>query len=547
MLAAEAGSVTPGDEVRSVVLVRNTGAVADEFHVVIQGRAAQWASVSPNLLRLEPGEEAPAWLTFAPPRRSDTVTGLQTYSVAVTCRSDPDFVALEEGVIEVAPYQELAARLSPPGEQVRRTIPYTLTVANRGNGPSVVSVRALATDPGLAFSVDPAQVEIPAGEACEFDIGVHRPRRFLPGGGDPRRFALRIATGGADVAIIEAALEGESALARDLKRSAIILAIVLVLVVLVGQAILDESTGPVSSSPGVTLATDPPTSAPTDTAEGQGPVIGEVEHGTPTTAAPGRGTVASVGRMALVRSYDDGKDIVVREPGGGETRLVSKDVEERRPALSPDGQRVAFVGTEVSKATRVCVIPAAGGVYYCLADAALDSSLAWSDDGGTLFFARDQTLHSVPVVVPPAPAPQPTNLGVEVTGNRFSMNPDRSAVVTAIPGGLVIRPVGGGQEVALAAHGQPGNAAWSSDGSLVAFDDGNDLWVTDARAGGAPRRLHESPTVETEPAWTADGRYVVYRNNRTGKGDIYAIAVAGAGTAPVRLTDHDGADLTPAL
>ena len=39
VLAAQAGSIEPGAEAETVVLVRNTGAAADVFHVVVQGEA----------------------------------------------------------------------------------------------------------------------------------------------------------------------------------------------------------------------------------------------------------------------------------------------------------------------------------------------------------------------------------------------------------------------------------------------------------------------------------------------------------------------------
>lgn len=535
VLAAEAGSVTPGEELRSVVLIRNTGASADEFHVVVQGPASQWAEVSPNLLRLDAGEEGPAWVTFAPPRRARVEPGLQSYSVAVTCRSDPDFVAIEEGVVDIGGFRELGARLSPPGEPMRRLVPYTLTVANRGNDSAEVAVRAVATDEGLAFSIDPPAADIDPGEAQDFEIGVLRPRKLLRGG-DARRFSLRIASEGADVAIIEAELPGDSALARDLRRSAIVLAIVLVIAVLAGQALLDRTT---SGDATTVLGSEPPDST-------EGTVTGETQHGGSTAVPPGAAALPPVGRLAFVRSYGDGKDIVVREPSGAETRLVSAGVEERRPSLSPDGARVAFVGTEIGKASRLCVIPTGGGSYFCLAPVGLDSSVAWSADGATLFYARDDVLRSVAVVAPPDEAPEEVSLGVRVAGNRFSMDPARSRVVTTVGAGLVVRSLSGGGDVTLAARGQPGNVAWSPDGRTVAYDDGNDVWLSEAAGGGTSVRMTQEATVEVEPAWSDDGGWLVFRSNASGGGDLYAMSKT-PGARGIRLTTHEGADVTPSL
>ncbi|MGI8793205.1 MAG: LpqB family beta-propeller domain-containing protein, partial [Acidimicrobiales bacterium] len=262
---------------------------------------------------------------------------------------------------------------------------------------------------------------------------------------------------------------------------------------------------------------------------------------------PAQSAKPAIGRMVFVRTFSDGKDIVVREDNGGELRLVSGKVEERRPALSPDGRQVAFVGTEVGKSTRVCVIGSGGGTYFCLANAALDSSLAWSADGSELFFARDSKLYSVLVAPPPSPAPTEVDRNVAVTANNFSMNPARSAIVTPTGAGLTIRPLDHSPAIELVGRGQPANVAWSPGGDLVAFSDGNDVWVTDARSGGSVRQLTDAATVETEPGWSRDGQWVVYRSNATGSGDLYAVGTAPGSPPAVRVTVHDAADITPAL
>ena len=46
--------------------------------------------------------------------------------------------------------------------------------------------------------------------------------------------------------------------------------------------------------------------------------------------------------------------------------------------------------------------------------------------------------------------------------------------------------------------------------------------------GGAVRQLTAPGTVNGEPAWTGDGDWVVFRSNRSGNGDLYAVKGGGA-------------------
>ena len=63
--------------------------VADTFHVVVEGEASRWAVVDPPQLALGPGEEAPVWVHFRPPRSPDTLPGSVPFAVAVASTVDP--------------------------------------------------------------------------------------------------------------------------------------------------------------------------------------------------------------------------------------------------------------------------------------------------------------------------------------------------------------------------------------------------------------------------------------------------------------------------
>ena len=61
--------------------------------------------------------------------------------------------------------------------------------------------------------------------------------------------------------------------------------------------------------------------------------------------------------------------------------------------------------------------------------------------------------------------------------------------------------------------------ALSPDGEHVAFVALNDLWTM--RIGQAPHRITNDSAYQTDPAWSPDGRYVIYSSDKAGTPDLY--------------------------
>lgn len=77
--------------------------------------------------------------------------------------------------------------------------------------------------------------------------------------------------------------------------------------------------------------------------------------------------------------------------------------------------------------------------------------------------------------------------------------------------------------------------ASTPDGRLAASIDG-DLWLR--RGNGSWSRLTNGPAWDREPAWSPDGKSLVFTSDRSGAGDIYRLRLRGdaADGAPERLT-----------
>ena len=82
--------------------------------------------------------------------------------------------------------------------------------------------------------------------------------------------------------------------------------------------------------------------------------------------------------------------------------------------------------------------------------------------------------------------------------------------------------------------------AISPDGNTVAFVYQGDIFTVPA-AGGAAKQITFSPSHDTEPVWSPDGKWIVFASYREGQKDIFAVDPVKGGT-PKRLTDYQGAE-----
>ena len=76
--------------------------------------------------------------------------------------------------------------------------------------------------------------------------------------------------------------------------------------------------------------------------------------------------------------------------------------------------------------------------------------------------------------------------------------------------------------------------------SHIVFVHANDLWIVE-RDGGNAARLTSSEGAETDPAFSADGRWIAFSAQYGGNTDVYVMPAAGG--QPERLTWHPAPDI----
>lgn len=105
----------------------------------------------------------------------------------------------------------------------------------------------------------------------------------------------------------------------------------------------------------------------------------------------------------------------------------------------------------------------------------------------------------------------------------------------------------------LVANFRGSNSApgWSPDGRTLAVtlsrDGGSQLYTLDvsSSAGGEPRRLTQSASIDTEPTYSHDGKYIYFVSDRGGSPQIYRMPAAGGN--PERVTFTGTYNISPAL
>src|SRR5256885_1017658 len=180
-LASKAVTVTPGGEAVAEVRIRNSGTVVDQFTLEVLGDASAWALVEPAVVPLFPGAEAVARVKFKPPKSSSVLAKAIPFAVRVRSREDARASLVEEGVVEVGPFNDTTAELIPRTAKGSSRARAQLALDNRGN--TRINARLTAADPDrkLNFTITPPALTAEPGTASFATVRVSPRQRFLTG------------------------------------------------------------------------------------------------------------------------------------------------------------------------------------------------------------------------------------------------------------------------------------------------------------------------------------------------------------------------------
>jgi TolB protein len=228
----------------------------------------------------------------------------------------------------------------------------------------------------------------------------------------------------------------------------------------------------------------------------------------------------------------------VAPDGSGLHRVTDAQEQEKQPALSPNGSKIAFVWAKFTGLSckgcsdGIRVVGADGSGERTLTDpddCTFDDSPTWSPDASTILYAETGCDGPGELFTVPAVGGHVRDL--QVAGTEPAWGPAKIAYVG--PEGLWTANPDGSDPGEVASAGD--DPAWSADGRLAYR-----LGLTSARVVVGSMQVKLPFASVTSLAWSPDGTRFVVTARKTESAPLDLFTVRTDGTDPVQLTqDYD--------
>jgi Tol biopolymer transport system component len=240
--------------------------------------------------------------------------------------------------------------------------------------------------------------------------------------------------------------------------------------------------------------------------------------------------------------------------------VTARGIRQVSPRFSPDGTHVAYTSFTLERFPEIRVARPDGSEDRRLALRNGGSGLAWTPDGKALVFAELQVHETFSVFAD-------LSLVDVASGNRRRLtrgaraydpdiSPDGRTIVFARKTGdrsdLFTLPIEGGEPTPLTRSVEGvewSGPRWSPGGdTIVATRLLPGGWLDVVRvdpATGAVEQLTHDRAKDVEPTWTPDGERVVFRSDRDGVSNLYAVRLSDRSL--VRVTNVLGGAFQPSV
>jgi beta-lactam-binding protein with PASTA domain len=188
-------TVEPGQQAAILGLIRNQSAVVDNFDLSIRGIPEDWWTIVPATAYLVPygsggTYEQEVEVHIHPPRTPLAQARAWPFEVVATSRAYGGQVASTPASVTVGPYFDVATDLRPARAGGRLRASYRLTVRNRANARTKVTLEAHDTDDECQFRFKEKTISLEPGNALECSFTVFPPHQIWLGRTHERQFEV---------------------------------------------------------------------------------------------------------------------------------------------------------------------------------------------------------------------------------------------------------------------------------------------------------------------------------------------------------------------
>lgn len=163
--------VTPGQAGVFTLSVRNDGDDVDAYHLSVVDDAAGHVDIEPETLLVHPGQTGTAEATVDVSDLARWPAGDLIVRFHIVPAVDPDDFVVVEAMVTIEAFSEVAAALSPPALQGRRSDDTVISIANGGNTGASADVAVSAGE--LSAAIDRAHVTVGPGSSEDVELRLH--------------------------------------------------------------------------------------------------------------------------------------------------------------------------------------------------------------------------------------------------------------------------------------------------------------------------------------------------------------------------------------